>query len=85
MKIDNDEACWVANVGSGVHQMNLTVYHAPGGWRWLAHDLATGARTGDSASTAENAKRAAEEFLRAHVPGDEPVLWNMAFVRRHNG
>ena len=85
MKIDDGETCWVANVGSGGNQVNLTVYHAPGGWRWLAHDLTTGSRTGDAAASAEQAKQTAEAFARTRVPGDEPVQWNMAFVRHHAG
>ncbi len=82
MKSDNGDTCWVANVGSGISQVDLTVYHAPGGWRWLAHDLATGNRTGEAAGSAEEAKLAAEKFARSHVEGDEPIQWNMAFVRR---
>ncbi len=85
MKTDNGDTCWVANVGTGLSEISLTVYHAPGGWRWLAHDVATGNRTGDSAASAEDAKRAAEKFARSHFAGDDPIHWNMAFVRRQAG
>ena len=85
MKTEDGETCWVASLGTGANQVNLTVYQAPGGWRWLAHDLTTGSRTGDAAASAEHAKQAAEGFARTRVPGDEPVQWNMAFVRHHAG
>ncbi len=76
------DTCFVAVVEAGTGKMNLTVYRAPGGWRWLAHDTATGGRTGDAADSDEEAKRAAETFARKHVPGSGAVRWNMAYVRR---
>jgi hypothetical protein len=81
MRAEKPDTCYVASIAGAIGELNLTVYRAPGGWRWLVHDTATGSHTGDAAESAEHAQRAAEQFAREHVPGNYAVQWTMAFVR----